>query len=433
MMRLSVLWPAVAAAALTLTATAEAEVHTMTLRQAVEAAMKQNPDIALARLDEQKARYGVRVARDPFSPRLYAGSGIGYSWGIPQSVEGATPSIATVKGMMAIYNKPQSFRATQAKEQERGAQVEVSRQQEEVAYRTATLFLAAEQNMRSLEYVRKQQDALGKAAATVAARVAEGRELPIEKKKADLAIAKSKHRVTEMEGDQMALEVDLAMVLGLNPGERVQPAREERPAFAIPDDEEESIAQALAGNKQIKGLESQIHAKSLEVKSYLAERYPKIDLVTSYALLARFNGYDQFFNRFQRHNTQVGLSISVPLLVPPGAKAYAMQAETDMTKLRTQINQVRYQVSTGIREAYIGIRKAESARDVAKLDLDITREQVGVVMARFEEGRALLKDLEEARIAEDEKWVAYFATQNAVERARLELLRHSGAVMAALQ
>ncbi|BDC48721.1 hypothetical protein F183_A10370 [Bryobacterales bacterium F-183] len=405
----------------------------MTLRQAVDAAMKQNPDIALARLDEQKARYGVRVARDPFSPRLYAGSGIGYSWGIPQSVEGATPSIATVKGLMSIYNRPQSFRATQAKEQEHGAEIEVGRRQEEVAYRTASLFLAAEQNQKTVEYLRKQVDGLAKASGVVATRVAEGRELPIEKKKAELAVAKTRHRLTEFEGDQLALEADLAMVLGMNAGDRVQPAREERTPLQVPANEEESIAQALAGNKQIKGLESQIHAKSLEVKSYLAERYPKIDFVSSYALLARFNGYDQFFNKFQRHNTQVGLSISVPLLVPPGAKAYAMQAETDVAKLRNQVNQVRSKVSADIREAYIGIRKAESARDVAKLDLDVTRDQVGVVMARYEEGRALLKDLEEARVAEDEKWVLYFASQNAVERARLELLRHSGSLMAALQ
>ena len=34
----------------------------MTLRQAVETALKQNPDITLARLDEAKARQGVLVA-----------------------------------------------------------------------------------------------------------------------------------------------------------------------------------------------------------------------------------------------------------------------------------------------------------------------------------------------------------------------------------
>ena len=53
-----------------------AEVHHLTLRQAVEIALKQNPDIVVARLDEQKALEGVRVARDPFTPRIIVGSGL---------------------------------------------------------------------------------------------------------------------------------------------------------------------------------------------------------------------------------------------------------------------------------------------------------------------------------------------------------------------
>ncbi len=60
-----------------------AETHSLTLRQAVELALKQNPDIVLARLDEEKARQGIRVARDPFSPRVTVGSGLAYSDGFP--------------------------------------------------------------------------------------------------------------------------------------------------------------------------------------------------------------------------------------------------------------------------------------------------------------------------------------------------------------
>ena len=94
---------------------ASAEIKTMSLREAVDLAIRQNPDVTLARLDEQKAKYGVRIARDPFSPRVYAGSGIGYNYGIPQSIEGATPSIVQARGSMALYNRPTSFKATQAR------------------------------------------------------------------------------------------------------------------------------------------------------------------------------------------------------------------------------------------------------------------------------------------------------------------------------
>ncbi len=68
---------------LALAALARAEVHSLTLRQAIELAVQQNPDVAMVRLDEQKARAAVRAARDPFMPRVTAGSGLAYTDGFP--------------------------------------------------------------------------------------------------------------------------------------------------------------------------------------------------------------------------------------------------------------------------------------------------------------------------------------------------------------
>jgi outer membrane protein TolC len=58
-----------------------AEVHPLTLRQAVEMALKENPDLVLSRLDQQKADFAIRIAKDPFVPKLYAGSGLAKVWG----------------------------------------------------------------------------------------------------------------------------------------------------------------------------------------------------------------------------------------------------------------------------------------------------------------------------------------------------------------
>jgi outer membrane protein len=61
----------------------QAEVHSMTLRQAVDRALEQNPDILMAHLDEIKAQQAVRVQKDPFTPRIYVGSGLAYTYGFP--------------------------------------------------------------------------------------------------------------------------------------------------------------------------------------------------------------------------------------------------------------------------------------------------------------------------------------------------------------
>ena len=94
-------------------------------------ALQQNPDVILARLDQQKARYQVTIAKDPFVPKLFAGSGAAYTYGYPNSIDGNAPSIVQVKTIMSIYNRPQSFQVAQANEGLRAAEVEVSRRQDE--------------------------------------------------------------------------------------------------------------------------------------------------------------------------------------------------------------------------------------------------------------------------------------------------------------
>src|SRR5665213_1115870 len=80
------------------------EVRVLTLRQALDLAVAQNPDVLLARLDAQKAREQVTVTRDPFRPKVFAGSGAAWSTGFPSSIDGSAPSIVQVKTQMAIFN-----------------------------------------------------------------------------------------------------------------------------------------------------------------------------------------------------------------------------------------------------------------------------------------------------------------------------------------
>src|SRR5579859_3467347 len=129
------LFPAAIAAGL------HAEVHTMTLRQAVNRALEQNPDIALARLDEQKAAAQVRLAKAPFSPTIGAGSGLAYANGFPMSIEGSAPSIVQARASQFIFNRKQSYLVGEAREGARGASIGTLEKRDEIAYRTASIFL----------------------------------------------------------------------------------------------------------------------------------------------------------------------------------------------------------------------------------------------------------------------------------------------------
>jgi OMF family outer membrane factor len=407
-------------------------VHPLTLRQAVELALKENPDLVISRLDQLKADAAVRVAKDPFVPKLYAGSGLAKVWGYPTSIEGAAPSIIQTRTDMALFNRPKTYELARVRETARGAEIDTQSKSDQVAYQTATLFLDAQQLDRNQESLRLEVESLERVSRAVGVQVEEGRQLPIESKRVAVDLARASQRLSALSGDLDYSEASLAVVLGYPAVDRVQPRGEERAAFELPANEQAATQLALANSRDIRKIESQLVAKGFEVKEGDATRLPVVNLVAQYALFAKTD-YQNFFTRFQRNNGELGVSIQIPLLTGSAAKGITVQAQTDILELRTQMGQVRNRIRLDTQKSYHELQKATSAQEVARLDLDYTRDQVSLLLAQLGEGRATQQQVDNARLTEQEKWIAFYDTQHLVENARLDLLRQTGTLLAALR
>jgi outer membrane protein TolC len=189
----------------------------------------------------------------------------------------------------------------------------------------------------------------------------------------------------------------------------------------------------LTDSKELRRLEAQLRAKTLEVQSGRAARYPQFELVAQYGLFAKFQNYEEFFRRFERHNGQIAVSIALPVLPGSGSSAEAARAELEMTRLRTELNSARERITVETRRSYQDVQNAETGREVARLDLEFARDQLGVLLSQYQEGRTGLRQIEEARNLETAKWMAFYDAQSAFDRARLNLLRQTGDIMAALK
>ena len=405
----------------------------MTLREAVGRAVAQNPDITLARLDEENARHGVQVAKDPFVPRINVGSGLAYSNGFPMSIEGSAPSIVQAHATQFLFNRQQSYAVAQAKEQVRGAGFDVAGKRDEVAYRTASFYLEAERAARVLRLARKDAESLEIVLAAIQAQVKEGRALPLAEKQSALQLARARQLAEALDGDQANAETQLAIAVGLSADDRVRPAAEQRPAAALPESEEHAVVSALESNQELRKLQSQIAAKSLEMRGEKAARLPRVDLVAQYGLFAKFNHYQDYFQTFKRNNGQIGLSFQVPVFSGPGVKAQMSQTETDISHLKVQLNSARNQISADLQQAFREVKKAGMAAEVARLDLEVAREQLSVNLAQMREGRLTLRQVEEARVLENGKWIAFYDAQYAVEKARWSVLRLTGDLVPAIE
>jgi len=115
------------------------EIHSLTLRQAVEIALKENPDLMLSRLDEQKAQESVRIAKDRLCQTLRR-QRAGEVWGYPSSIEGAAPSIIQTRNRLALFNQPKKYELAKVRENARTAAIATQSKSDEIAFQTASLF-----------------------------------------------------------------------------------------------------------------------------------------------------------------------------------------------------------------------------------------------------------------------------------------------------
>ena len=409
------------------------EIRPMTLRQAVRTALEQNPDIALARLDEEKTRQAVRAARDPFYPRIAVGSGLAYSDGFPMSIEGSAPSVIQGQAVAYLFNRPQSYVVAEARENARGASISAAGKREEVAYRAASLYLDAERAARIGALAGKDAASFQTVLETVRAQVQEGRALPLAEKQAAYNLARVRALAASLEDDQAASETALALALGFSAADRVRPVEEQRAAPALPESEAAAIASAQKSSNDLRRLESQIAAKRLELHGAQADRLPRADLVAQYGMLARFNNYAEFFQKFQRNNVQIGVSLQLPLLFGPGVSAKAAQAAADISRFQIEYANARNKISSDLQASFREVKKTETAAEVARLDLEVAREQLSVNLAQLQEGRVTLRQVEESRVIENDKWIAFYDAQYNIQRARWNVLRLTGNLAATIQ
>jgi outer membrane protein TolC len=129
----------------------------------------------------------------------------------------------------------------------------------------------------------------------------------------------------------------------------------------------------------------------------------------------------------------VGVSLQLPLLPGPGVGAQIAQTRADTDRLRTEVASARNRVISEIQQAFRDVKKAATATGVARLDLEVAEEQLVVILAQVEEGRATRKQAEEAQVAENDKRLVFQDSQYALEKSRWGLVHASGGLITWLE
>jgi outer membrane protein TolC len=400
---------------------------TLTLKSAIELALQNSKDIQLAKLQVRLATDIANVTGAEFKPNLYIGSGAGYTYGIPATPGGQAPSIFNVTYQQQVLNEPLRGVAREQQEEARASRVRLEQTRELVMARVASAYLELVKVRHALDLLRKEKESADKIVDVTQQRQGEGYELLTEVTKAQLTRAQVVQRIFQLEGRQDELEVFLRSQLGLAPDQPLDVTAEELPGSAEQAGAD-LIAIASQQSPSVLLAESDVKAKEFRLVGEKRGYWPTLQLVSLYQVLAKFNHYDQYLGNpanFRYNNLNAGVNIQMPIF-SARTRANVELAKTDLEAAKFNLASQRSQVSVDVRQKSRKVQEADATKEVARLELQLSQQNLAVIQSQFSEGKLNLRDVERARLDENEKWMTYLDTNFQRQQAELELLRTAG-------
>lgn len=396
----------------------------LTLRSAIEMALRNSRDIQVAKLQASLAEHASMVSKAEFLPNLYAGSGAGYTYGIPETPGGRAPSVFSVTYTEQVFNEPLKGQGKELEEQARSQKIVLQDVKNSVIARTAMAYLELAKVRHSLELLRGEQESAGKILQVTQERQGEGYELPVEVTKAQLTKAQVVQRILQLEGRDDELETFLRGQLGLGDEQAIEVTPEELPGEA----EQEGanlVAMAMLNNAGLLLAESDVRAKEFRLKGEKRGYLPTLELVSTYSRLAKFNNYLDYFKKFQPNNFNAGVQIQVPLFSARTKESIGL-AQINLQTAQATLASKKTQVSAEVRQKTRLLRERDAAKEVARLELQLAQQNIAVLQQQFSEGKVNLRDVERARLDENDKWMGYLDANFQRQQAQLDLLRTAG-------
>jgi outer membrane protein TolC len=400
---------------------------TLTLKRAIELALQNSKDIQFAKLQVRLATDAANITGASFKPNLYIGSGAGYTYGIPSTLGGQAPSVFNLTYTQQMLNEPLRAVRKEQEEETRAQQVRLEETRELVMARVASAYLELVKVRHALELLRKEKGSADKIVEVTQQRQGEGYELQTEVTKAQLTRAQVVQRIFRLEGRQDELEVFLRSQVGLTADQPLDVMPEELPG---PAEQEGAnlIAMASQNSPSILLAESDVRGKEFRLIGEKRGRWPTIELVSLYQVLAKFNNYDKYLSNpanFRYNNLNAGVNVNMPLFSAK-TSANIELAKANLEVAKFNLASQRTQVSADVRQKSRKVQEADATKEVARLELQLSQQSLAVVQSQFTEGKLNLRDVERARLDENEKWMTYLDTNFQRQQAELELLRTAG-------
>jgi outer membrane protein TolC len=365
----------------------------LTLRDAVQMALKQNPQVQVANLNIAESQENQTIARASLLPQANAEASesvhrqniealfgsklpgfsehIGPFWAFQTGLNASVPlfDLTAWRRWQAARESTNGARAQQITVREQNVQLVVS--QYLGSLRAAADVKAAQSRVDLAKALLDQATDLQK----------NGAGTGIDTLRANVQYQNERQRLIDSQTELKTTLYGLARLLSIDPHQNIQLADESEFFRTQRYDAGGTIEQALAARPEMKALESELRVARLNKQQSEAERMPRLNLsgqwieqgLTPTTVIPVYN-YEA--------------DLTVPLFTGGRIKAQTAAQDIELKKIQQQQTDLRNGIALEVKNALAQIEAAQSEVDVSNQGVDLAREEVTEARDRFQAGVA---------------------------------------------
>jgi outer membrane protein TolC len=245
-----------------------------------------------------------------------------------------------------------------------------------------------------------------------------GKIAQIDVNRSRVAMLLDQERLITLQNQLAKQKITLARLTGLPPNDQYEISNTVAYTPAPPISLDDAVKQALDRRLDMKAAEVQVTAAERALAAARAERLPSGSLSADYGGIGSPTQL--------RPTYTVSATLSIPVWNGGRTSGDIEQAQAALAQRRAELEDIRSQVESDVRTAYLDVVAAANQVEVAQQNLDVNHETLGQTRVKFDTGVSTNVDVVQSQESVSSAQLDYIDSIFAHNLAKLSLARAMG-------
>ncbi|MGB9514489.1 MAG: TolC family protein, partial [Candidatus Acidiferrum sp.] len=226
-------------------------------------------------------------------------------------------------------------------------------------------------------------------------------------------------RLLSLQNDYAKQKINLARMIGLPPNDQYELTDEIPYSAALPITVDDALKQAFDQRADLKAADAQLRAAERARSAARAERYPSVGVT------ADFGGIGVTPSQLQTTYTATA-NVKIPIWQGGRVEGDVEQADATLVQRRAEYDDLKGQIESDVRSAFLDLQAAASQVEVAQKNLEVSREAAELTHQKLVAGVSTTVDYTQAQESTTTAQFDYINAVFAHNIAKLSLARAMG-------